>query len=270
MQQKFCFVNDDLILSEKASLLLNDLALQRGYGIFDFLRTEGNKPNFLDDHLTRFLYSAKEMRLPVRYHFDELKTKIFTLIEKNQIQDSGIRITLTGGYSSDGFNLAAPNLLITQKPLSLPNAASFNKGIRLCTYAYQRQLPHVKTIDYLMAIWLQPFIKQQGADDVLYINNGLILECPRANIFIVSKENKILTPDANILKGITRNKVIQVADGHYQVEERPLLLNELKEAKEVFITSTTKKILPVTQVDDVLFSNNMVSEKLSQLLGCLK
>jgi len=236
------------------------------------LRIENNKPIFLKDHLNRFFNSATEMRLNVSFSSDELKNIISTLIQKNDLPSSGIRLTLSGGCSEDGYQISDPNLIITQNPLKLQDENVFNKGFKLCTFEHQRQLPQVKTIDYLMAIWLQPFIKSRTADDVLYFKNNIITECPRANIFMVTKDEKIITPKANILHGITRSKVLQIASNHFTAVEQDVSLIDLQNAKEVFITSSTKKILPVTQVDDVVFNNRFpgpVTKKLAQIFDDL-
>ncbi|MGN6533852.1 MAG: aminotransferase class IV [Ginsengibacter sp.] len=246
MREIYSIINGDFILKNEASLLITDLSIQRGYGIFDYFRTINNKPVFLEDHLDRFFYSALEMNLGEDLNRSELKQMIHQLIEKNQIPDSGIRITLTGGYSDDGYSIAKPNLLITQSAFIFDNKI-FNKGIKLSTYQHQRQLPSVKTIDYLMAIHLQRFIKSQNADDILYFYQNEITECPRSNFFIVTQKDEILTPSLNILKGITRKKVLGFTD--LNVSETTITLDDLETAKEAFITSTTKNVLPVLEID---------------------
>jgi D-alanine transaminase/branched-chain amino acid aminotransferase len=143
------------------------------------------------------------------------------------------------------------------------------RSIALMTYAHQRQLPDVKTIDYLMAIWLQPLLREKGADDVLYHHNGVIAECPRANFFLVTAEGTLVTPAANVLKGITRMKVLEVARGQFATEERDVLLDEVRTAKEAFITSTTKHVLPVTLIDGLPVGNGMIGPVARQLSAAL-
>jgi D-alanine transaminase/branched-chain amino acid aminotransferase len=126
---------------------------------------------------------------------------------------------------------------------------AFEKGMRLVTYPHMRQMPDVKTIDYLMAIWLQPFIREKNADDVLYHRDGLVSECPRSNFFIVTKDDELITPANNILKGVIRGKLLQLAGGSYTTIERPVALEDIRGAREAFITSTTKHIVPVLQID---------------------
>jgi branched-chain amino acid aminotransferase len=246
------FLNDQFLNEQHANLHFKDLAVQRGYGIFDFFRFKDFKAVFLDDHLDRFYKSAEEMRLNINYSRDQLKDVLHTLITKNNIPDGGIRITVTGGYSPDGFQLNQPNLVISQHTFPSPTKEQFEKGIELISYPHQRQMPHVKSIDYLMAIWLQPLIRQHNADDVLYQKDGIVSECPRSNFFIVTKNNTIITPAENILKGVSRMKLIDIAKKYFQVEEKIITLDDIANAKEAFISSTTKLLLPVFRIDGTI------------------
>lgn len=252
---KWTFFNTGFVKEEEAVLHFTDLSVQRGYGIFDFLKVVNEHPVFLKEHLNRFYFSAKEMRLEIDFSTGQLQEIIFDLLKRNESGNTGVKIILTGGYSPDGYHISKPNLIIALQSFAAPSKEQFDKGISLITYAYQRQLPHIKTIDYLMPLWLQPLLQQHHAGDVLYHQNGIISECPRSNIFIVTKENKLLTPCCNILKGIVRNKLIEAAKKEFDVEEKNITINEVKEAKEVFITSTTKTILPVNQLDEKLWNS---------------
>ena len=257
MTSNYVYINGDFVLKEEAKILITDLSVQRGYGIFDYFKTINNQPVFLDDHLDRFYFSAREMFLPVDMDRDKLKDIFKQLIQKNNLPDSGIRITLTGGYSADGYLPAKPNVFITQLPFSY-NADNFEKGTRLVTYEHQRQLPQVKTIDYLQAIRLQTFIKENNADDVLYYSASGISECPRANFFMVNDKNEIITPAKNILAGITRKKILGVEG--LNVKEGTIHLEDIATAKEAFVTSTSKIILPVLEINGTSIGNRKPGE----------
>jgi D-alanine transaminase/branched-chain amino acid aminotransferase len=242
------WVNDSLIPSDEANLNIADLAVQRGYGIFDFFKTIDGKPVFLEDHLDRLFRSAVLMRLEIKQSRDEIRDKISSLIEINKLKDSGIKVILTGGFSPDGFNIAEPNLVISQQEFQIPKTMP-EKGISILTHEYQRHFSDAKTLDYLQAIWLQPILKEKKADDVLYYSAGIIRECPRANIFIVTKDHKVITPENGMLKGVTRKQVLELSAEKFITEARDVSFEEFRDAAEVFITSTTKNILPVVQVD---------------------
>ncbi len=246
MSANYVLINDDFVLKQDAKILITDLSVQRGYGVFDFFKTIRGEPVFLDDHLDRLYASATEMFLPVPFDRDRLKEIIRQLMIKNNLPDSGIRITLTGGYAEDGYAIAKPNLLITQSALMF-DKTGFEKGTRLITFEHQRQLPHVKTIDYLQAIRLQHFIKQNNADDVLYYGASGIGECPRSNFFVVTNNDEIITPDKNILHGITRKKILELTG--FNTTTAAIYPEQIASVKEAFITSTTKIVLPVTAIN---------------------
>jgi len=247
MGNTYTYVNGQILLENDAKLLVTDLAVQRGYGIFDFLKTVNGKPIFIEDYFNRFFNSASEMNLEVGFDRTDLFTAITSLLEKNNIANSGLKMILTGGYSEDGYQIAKPNLIIVQTPFEYsPN--NFNKGLNLLSHQYQRQLASVKTIDYLQAIRLQPLLKLKQADDLLYHNHGEVRECPRANIFMV-KDQQVFTPVTDILRGITRGKVLGMHLDSVEIEEQDFTLDDLANADEAFISSSTKNILPVLSLD---------------------
>ncbi|RYG18564.1 MAG: amino acid aminotransferase [Chitinophagaceae bacterium] len=247
MKNKYTYVNGQIVLETEAKLLVTDLAIQRGYGIFDFLKTVNGKPIFIEDYFNRFYNSSKEMHLDIGLDRVALLKVINTLLEKNDIANASLKLILTGGYSEDGYQIAKPNLVIVQAPFEY-DKSSFYKGLNLLSHNFQRQLPTVKTIDYLQAIRLQPELKLKQADDLLYHNNGEVRECPRANIFMV-KDNEVLTPNTAILRGITRSKVLGIKLEGVTIKEQDFTLDAIANADEAFISSSTKNILPVLGVD---------------------
>ena len=251
----YAYHQGEIIPLENAFLHISDLSVQRGYGIFDFFKLQQGVPLFLDDYLHRFYESARLMHLPVPLTAAELKNVLYQLFAKNQLPDSGVKMILTGGYSPDGYQLAVPNLIITQHPLTLPSADQAQQGIKIITHSYIRDLAAAKTINYSTGIRLQQQIREQGADDVLYHQNGVITEFPRSNFFIVTPDNRVLTPAQDVLKGITRKNVLAVASKKYRAAEGIVTLADIAQAKEAFTTSTTKRILPIVQVDGHLIGD---------------
>jgi branched-chain amino acid aminotransferase len=246
----FCFSNNQIKPISEAGVPVTDLLVQRGYGIFDFLRVANNKPLFIEDHLDRFFHSASIMRLHIPQTREQVKEIVQELIQKNKMPYSGMRLLIAGGDAPDGYTIEHPHLIIIQAPLAEPTAELPEIGITLATYNYARQIPEVKTTDYLMAIWLQPWMKEQGADDILYHHNGSVTECPRSNFFLVTKDNVLVTAAKNMLKGVTRKNILTIcADHNIPFEERDLNISEFADAKEAFITSSTKRIIPVHKID---------------------
>jgi branched-subunit amino acid aminotransferase/4-amino-4-deoxychorismate lyase len=113
-------------------------------------------------------------------------------------------------------------------------------------------------------------MKQAGAEDVLFHYGGQIFETTRANFFIVDRGGTVITAGSGILGGITRSKVLEAARRHFPVEERGVGLSELKTAREAFITSSTKRVMPVVQVDDLTIGSGKPGETTLRLLALLK
>ncbi len=243
------FLNNSFLEDEKAMLHVSDLSMQRGYAVFDFFRTVNGVPLFMHDHLDRFYASGSAMRLPIGHTREELMVIVQELIARSALSEAGIRLMLTGGYSQDGFQPAEPNLLITCNPIKTVSDTAIKQGVSIITYQHQRELAHIKSTNYLMAVWLQPLLKQEGADDVLYYNNETVTEFPRSNVFMVTKDGTLVTPAHHMLKGITRQKILLLAKELMPVEERNITVEELVTAREIFLTSTTKKVLPVVKLN---------------------
>ena len=109
---KYTWINGNYIESSQASLHIGDLAIQRGYGIFDFFRCHQGIPFLLPWYLDRFFNSATGLNLVVPISKDELANVIQQLISKNQLMEEGVKMILTGGYAADSYTPLEPNLVI--------------------------------------------------------------------------------------------------------------------------------------------------------------
>ncbi|ARS35479.1 aminotransferase class IV [Pontibacter actiniarum] len=246
----FAYVRGEILPLDNAFLHVSDLAIQRGYGVFDYVKVSQGHPLFLEDYLERFHASARMLHMAVPLSDKALRDVVYELIERNDMGVSGVKMILTGGYSGNGYDPAEPSLVMLQQPLSLPGQEMLARGIKIITHAYVREIPQAKTINYTMGIRLIEEIRSKGASDVLYQQNGVVTEFPRCNFFIVAQDGTVVTPDSNVLLGVTRKNVLALAAKKYKVVERAVTLEDVYQAKEAFLTSTTKRILPVVQVDE--------------------
>lgn len=246
---RIAFFNGSFVEEDSVRLHVSDLSIQRGYGIFDFFRLINNRPLFMEDYLDRFFRSAQALGLAVPCGREKIRSAILELATRNGIPSSGMRLELTGGYSPDGYAIGNPNCFIIHQPLHPRSAELVAQGIKVITHPHVRELPHVKSINYLTGVWLQEKVRAAGAHDVLYHSNGEVSEFPRSNFFIVTQDDVVATPDKNILPGITRMKTLALARTHFAAEERTVTLQDVRAAKEAFLTSTTKQLIPVVQID---------------------
>jgi len=240
----FYCVNGKIVSAKKAVLQVTDLGLLRGYGIFDFLKVEKGVPLFIEEHMERFQNSAKEMNLNLKYSSEELKKMVMKLIAKNDFKRGGMKVILTGGYSSNGYVPSKEtNLVILLSKFKSPSKKTYEEGVKLMLHRHFRQTAMVKTTNYIEPIRIIQKMKDAKAYDVLYHWNGKISESSRSNFFIVKKDNTIVTPVTHVLKGITRKRVLDLARQNYKVIEKDITMKELKNAKEAFVSSTTKGTL---------------------------
>ncbi len=265
---RFYNVNGAVVPAGEAALGVGDLSILRGYGIFDYFLVRDGHPLFFDDYLNRFLRSAQLMHLDPLPGRAELAGRIRELISLNEMKAGAIRLVMTGGYATDGYTPATPNLLVLAHPFRRPPADYYEKGIKLITHQYLRDVPEVKTINYLTGIRLIPDLKRAGALEPLYHDGQHLRESVRSNFFLVMPDDTIVTPGRDILFGITRKQLLAAAAPHFRIEEREVALDELRQAREAFITGSNKAVMPVVRIDDQVYGDGLpgpVTRRLMEL-----
>jgi branched-chain amino acid aminotransferase len=210
--------------------------------------------------LARLARSAEQIDLPLPGPIAGIEQLVHETLARNAEIEPGVDVTLriivTGG-SSGGFMLpdGEPSLLIIVAPVRAVAAQLYEQGAALITVDIPRFMPSVKSTNYVSAIRGQKLAKQAGAVEALYCTPaGVISECTTSNFFVV-REGRLITPDQDVLAGITRNVALELAADLGDVVLRPILREELGAVDEAFITSTTKEIMPIVQVDDIQIGN---------------
>ncbi len=258
--QQYCFFNGKIVPIEEAKVSVLDIGLLRGYGIYDGIPSFNGKPFRFADHWSRFVAGAHTLNLNIPITEEKAEKVVIELLEKNGMTErANVRFILTGGDTISGieYDFEKPTFyIITERWEKLPEEV-YSEGAKLITYRHVRELPESKTINYIRAVNLQNFKKEEKALEILYTYDGEVLECATSNVFLV-KNKKIITPAENVLKGITRRVVLEIASDTYEVEERIVHESELKEADEVFITSSFKDIVPIVKIDDMVVANGEV------------
>ncbi|GAB3573003.1 D-amino-acid transaminase [Spirosoma luteolum] len=254
------YLNGTIAPTEQLAIGITDLSLLRGYGLFDYFLTYNGRPFQWDWYWERFQNSAMRMHLPLPVSKEETYGIVQKLLEANGGTDAGIRFVLTGGYSPDSISIQKPNLLILSEPVHAVPPIQYEQGIKVILDEYVREMAEVKSTDYKRVILLAEAIRSAGAADVLYHKDGEISELSRSNVFLI-RGDELITPSRNILHGITRRTIMQLAQADFSVVERPVRLTEIYEADEVFTTSSIKKVLPITQVGDHPVGDGQVGPK---------
>lgn len=260
------YVNGRFTPASQAAIALNDLGLVRGYGVFEVLRTYGDHPFGLRAHLERLAYSAAQIELTLPEPLTAIETIIHETLARNVARDVTIRIILTGGASSS-FLMPEdrPTLLVLLAPVKPYPAHLYADGAALITVDAARFMPTVKSLNYIPAIMGQRRARAADAIEALYCDAaGVITECTTSNFFIF-KGDQLITPVRDVLPGITRAAVLEVAGDLFEIVERPIVRSELAEADEAFITSTTKEVMPIVRVDAQLIGVGRPGARTRQL-----
>ena len=265
-KQALWYVGGQWVHPHEAVISINDVAVLRGYSAFEALRTYNRRPFHLDKHLTRLYRSAELIELEVPWSRESLAAIIREVIERNTYKHAAIRILVTGGESEDSIlPTGKPTLAVLITALGERDLERFAQGYKLITTRLQRTEPDAKTTNYLVAIRALKEAARRNASDALYVDEqGHVLEATRSNFFIF-RGDTLITPGAGVLKGITRNVVLDLAMERFPIEERPILLDELALADEAFITSSSKEIMPVVQIDELKIGKGLPGRRTYEL-----
>jgi branched-chain amino acid aminotransferase len=262
MMANIYYVDGKFVPDSEAVFPINDLGLLRGYGCFDFMRTYNGRVIFIQDHVQRLFRSAKQIGIELPLSESELIQLVEETLRRNPPVESNVRILVTGGTSPDFITpQGRPRIAIMVAALSQYPPAWYAEGAQIITVAHIRAIPGAKTIDYIRAIMVLAEARQKGAIEAVYVDpEGRVREGTTSNIFAFIGD-RLVTPGTDILNGITRQKVLGLAEGIYSVDIRDLRRSELVHADEVFITSSNRLIVPIARVDDEVIGGGRPGER---------
>lgn len=254
------YVNGIYVDEDQAHIPARDLAVLRGYGAFDYLRTYHGEPFRLAENVARLRQSCAMIGLVPNWTDDELIAIVQETLCRNQAHpdhhhgEYNIRIVVTGGVALDNITPidGDAGLIVMVAPVVPAPAIWYEQGVTLATFQTQRIFPASKSINYIPAIVAMRHARAIGAIEALYVDDeGNVTECTTSNVFAFIGDVLVTPPiDGSILPGRTRSAILELVRGHYTVEERPITVESLYGAHEVFITSANKRVVPVVQVDE--------------------
>lgn len=267
MTQPICYLNGKYVPFDQACLPLNDLGIVRGYGVFDFLRTYNAVPFKLTEHIQRLQNSAKLIGLSLPWSIPEIEEITQNTLTHNHLPEANIRIVVTGGASADFITpLGQPSLMVIVTPVSEYPKEYYEQGIKVITVPIERFIPKAKSLNYISAIGALQQAKQTNAVEALYMNSqGDVLEGTTTNFFVF-RGSQLITPKEGILNGITRDVILELAKDRFEIVEQSIAYSQLNHCDEAFITSSTKEIMPVVQIDELHISQGTPGENTKTLI----
>jgi branched-chain amino acid aminotransferase len=257
----FASVNGEIVPLHEARVPILDNGFLFGDSVYEVLRTYSGRPFESERHLRRLRASASRLGIDLPMTNEELLDSVRALLARAGDGESYIRIVVTRGVGDSSYDFQAvsgPTVVMLQKRLSSPPRQHYEEGIRVAAVDVRRNHPRsldpaIKSSNLLNNILAVREARARGAEEPLLLNlGGALAEGASTNVFL-AKDGLLRTPplSAGILGGITRQIVLElVASLGLPCLEEAVPLETLLAADEAFLSSTTREIMPIRQVDD--------------------
>lgn len=257
------YLNGALVKASDAKTDYYSQSLHYGYAVFEGIRsykTAGGETKIFKatEHYERLKNSATALNMPYSWDTNELIEATYAVLEKNNLQNAYIRPVV---YAPANMSFNPNNesyLMIAAWEMGLFLG---EKLLRVTTSSFQRPNPKGFKIEakasghYVNSILASQEAKAKGFDEALLTDmNGFVAEGPGANVFF-EKNGKLYTPPAgNILPGITRATIMELAaEMNIPVQERLFTIDELKQADTAFFCGTAAEVIGWQSLDEAVF-----------------
>lgn len=250
----YAYYNGKIGRCDDISIPLTDRLIYFGDGVYDVVIGHSGKLFLLEDHINRLFLGMKSLNMIHSFTKDDLISLIYMLIDISQYPSYLVYISCSRSLDErqhSYLNCTSTNLLITIKRFTLQDKDT----LKLIATADRRyKYCNIKTTNLLPSVIAATVAEMEGCDEAVFVRDGIVTECAHSNIFIL-KDNKLVThPESSlILSGIIRKYLIKIAaDYKIPITECGFTLEEMLNADEVIVTSTTKLAKKVTSVNGYL------------------
>jgi len=253
---RISYLNGEFLPHENCMVHIEDRGFQFADGVYEVTLFKNGKLIDGDAHLERLFRSLREIKIEHNFSKSELAKMQLELFAQNKMEEGICYLQITRGATNrvptcpKGLQSTISATVALGKKLT---PEEFEKGVSVITHEDIRwKRCDIKTVGLLASTLMNQKAKDYGADDMIFVRDGVVTEATFANAFIVNKDEILITkaPDNLILCGITRNRLIEFAkEKGLKVEERDFAVEELTAANEVFLTSSSLILRPVTKID---------------------
>jgi len=268
----FIYLNDRFVKEEEAVVSVFDHGFLYGDGVYETIRSYGNRIFMRDQHLARLRRSAEAIGLTIPILEDRWPVLLHEAMTKNDVGndrvDAYLRITITRGAGDIGLDPALcpiPTVVIMTKPGAPASPQTSQTGVSLVVAKTRRNLPtaldpQIKATNFLNNIQAKREAIAAGAFDSILLNwESHLTECTVSNLFFV-QAGRLCTPalSCGLLDGITRDIVLNLArELQISVEEGFFGVEAIHKADECFVTNTSMEVMPVTRIDGHLIGKEI-------------
>ncbi len=254
------YVNGDWVPQSQAKISITDHGFLYGDGIFEGIRAYNGRVFRLGEHVERLYTSARALDLTIPMDKSQMIELILDACRRNNIETGYIRPIVTRGQGDLGLDprkcLKGASVIVIAVPGISLYGDAYERGLKVVTVSVRRMPPHcmspsIKSLNYLNNILARIEANHFDADEGLMLDiHGYVSEASADNFFVVHKKTLLTPPTVTNLPGITREVVIELAQGMgYKVKEQFFSLYEVWAADECFITGTAAEVGPVVNVD---------------------
>ena len=277
MTESLISINGKIYNYEDAKISVFDRGFLYGDSIYEVTISLNRKLLFFKEHLERLKISGELINLELQFSFEEIYQQAKMLLSKFNQDNAYIRIIVTRGIGDIGLyteEKLQQNIVMIAKKAPYYDDELYNKGIYLNLVERLRNDkmsldPNAKSGNYLNNILAIQEAKKHNAYDAIMENReGEITEGTTFNIWLV-KDNVVYTPHpaSGLLKGITRRKLIEFINLHkIPFKEERCTKNDFYNADEVFITSSTKGVMPVFQLNSRVYHDKLPENSMTKKL----
>jgi D-alanine transaminase len=266
-------MNGEFIPREEAKVDIEDRGYQFGDGIYEVIRVYNGKMFMAKEHLERLSASSEKIGIAISYSISELTNLLEELIAKNSLSTGILYMQFTRGVSPRNHSFpheeVTPTFVAYTKIMQRP-IDNLENGVSVITVEDIRwSRCDIKSLNLLGNVMAKQKAAEAGCYESIQYRELSVTEGSSSNIWIVNGD-KIRTHEANqfILNGITRQKIIQLCNENgLEVEENAFSIEDLIDADEVFLSSTTSEVTPITSVNNVPVKEGKVGEVTKKLQG---
>ena len=249
------YLNGEFMPIEKAVIPVLDRGFIFGDGVYEVIPVYSRQPFRLGGHLKRLQASLDSIRLKNPHNDSEWRKRIERLIELNETGDQSLYLQVTRGVAKRDHAFPAtvtPTVFMMSNPLLPAAADQIENGVGVITAPDNRWLRcDVKSTALLPNVLLRQLAADAGCAETLLLRDGMLTEGSASNAFVVSKGVMLAPPKSNLmLPGITYDVVLELAKANdVPFDVRNISESGLRSGEEIWITSSSREILPVTTLD---------------------
>ncbi|MFN0161329.1 MAG: D-amino acid aminotransferase [Burkholderiales bacterium] len=255
------YLNGRWMPIEEATVPVLDRGFIFGDGVYEVVPVYGRKPFRMEGHLARLEASLAAIKIVNPHSREEWRALVAGVIARQSFENQGIYFQVTRGVARRDHAFpsdAKPTVFMMSNPLATPSRETYATGVACVTAVDNRWLRcDIKSTSLLGNVLMRQFAADHDALETVMFRDGFLTEASASNVLVVQDGNILSPPQGNLmLPGITLDAAIDLArEAGLPLTMRPIAEAEVRGADELWLSSSTKEVLPITRLDGVPVGN---------------